>query len=294
MSDERDLESGTDKSQEQVAVMFSGGTDSMLAAAIGAETFKQVHLLTFRTSQMSHWERSCIGAQVLRDRYGADQVIHRIIDNDALFRKLYSSNYRKDLKKYSLYLTCLVCPACGVGFQVRSLVYCRKYGCQYLWDGLQSEGATEHLYPGLQPDIQQGITELCRDYGVIRESPVYDISRTDYVLYEKGLTDRRGLKLRALLDADMQSEGYKEQLNLWHRTQADCTGNVVGLMYLIGAFLPRRGHQANKELMESYFVERIEMARRFLERYFAGEPVPFLDISENSAGMVHDCGSTFS
>ena len=280
MKNERGPENNVDidRSQEQVAVMFSGGTDSTLAAAIGAETFKKVHLLTFHTSQMSHWERSRIGAQVLIGRYGADKVIHRIIDNDALFRKLHFSNYFMDLKKYGLYLTCLVCPACGVGFQVRSLVYCRKYGCRYLWDGLQSEGASEHIYPGLHPDIQGGITELCRDYDVIRESPVYHISRTDYALYEKGLTDRRGLKLRALLDVDMQTEEYKKQLKLWHRTQADCVGNVVGLMYLVSAFLPRYGHEANKELMGSYFAERIEMARGFLERYFAGEPMPFLDI----------------
>lgn len=280
MKNERGPENNVDidRSQEQAAVMFSGGTDSTLAAAIGAETFKKVHLLTFHTSQMSHWERSRIGAQVLIGRYGADKVIHRIIDNDALFRKLHFSNYFMDLKKYGLYLTCLVCPACGVGFQVRSLVYCRKYGCRYLWDGLQSEGASEHIYPGLHPDIQGGITELYRDYDVIRESPVYHISRTDYALYEKGLTDRRGLKLRALLDVDMQTEGYKKQLKLWHRTQADCVGNVVGLMYLVSAFLPRYGHEANKELMGSYFAERIEMARGFLERYFAGEPMPFLDI----------------
>ena len=271
-----------DRSQEQVAVMFSGGTDSMLAAAIGAETFKKVHLLTFHTSQMSNWERSRIGAQVLVDRYGPDKVIHRIIDNDALFRTLYLSNYRRDLKKYGLYLTCLVCPACGVGFQVRSLVYCSKHGCRYLWDGLQNEGASEHIYPGLNPDIQGGITELCRDYGVARESPVYNISRTDYVLYEKGLTDRKGLKLRALLDANMRSVEYREQLNQWHRTQPDCTGNVVGLMYLVCAFLPRYGHKANKKLMGSYFAERIEMARVFLERYFAGDPAPFLDIPHDS------------
>jgi 7-cyano-7-deazaguanine synthase in queuosine biosynthesis len=270
--------------------MFSGGTDSMLAAAMGAETFKKVHLLTFRTSQMSHWDRSCIGAHILIERYGPDKVVHRIIDNDALFRKLHFSNYFGDLKQYGLYLNCLVCPACGVGFQIRSTVYCRDYGCRYLWDGLQSEGTDEHIYPGLQPEIQEPITDLCRDFGVIRESPVYNISRTDYILYEKGLTDRRGLKLRALLDGDMQSAEYKEQLDLWHRTQADCTGNVVGLIYMVGAFLPRRGHETNKEMMGNYFTERIEMGRGYLERHFAGEPVPFLEIPEDAPGMVHSCG----
>jgi 7-cyano-7-deazaguanine synthase in queuosine biosynthesis len=283
-----------DRSQEQVAVMFSGGTDSMLAAAMGAEAFKQVHLLTFRTSQMSNWERSCIGAKQLVDRYGAEKVIHRIIDNDSLFRTLHFSNYFQDLKKYRLYLNCLVCPACGVGFQVRSLVYCRTYGCRYLWDGLQDEGTDEHIYPGLLPEVQDRITDLCRDYGIIRESPVYNISRTDYVLYEKGLTDRRGLKLRALLDSDMQSAEYKEQLDLWHRTQADCIGNVVGLTYMVGAFLPRRGHEANRKMMGNYFAERIEMARGYLEEHFAGNLVPFLDIPEDSADMNHVCGNSIT
>jgi 7-cyano-7-deazaguanine synthase in queuosine biosynthesis len=266
--------------QQEVAVMFSGGTDSMLAAAIGAETFRRVHLLTFHTSQMSHWDRSRIGAQVLREHYGRDKVVHRIIDNDALFRRLYLGNYLRDLRKYGLYLTCLVCPACGVGFHVRSLVYCREQGCRYVWDGLQSEGTDEHIYPGLHPGVQSRITEFCRDYGVIRESPVYDISRTDYVLYEKGLTDRRGLKLRALLDEDMQGSEYKEQLHLWHRTQADCVGNVVGLTYLVCAFLPRRGGEANSRLMGDYFAERIEMARVLLDRYFAGERLSYLEIPE--------------
>jgi len=81
----------------------------------------------------------------------------------------------------------------------------------------------------------------------------------------------------------MQDEEYMKQLKLWHNMQADCVGNVVGLMYLVGAFLPRYGHERNEELSRSYFVERIEMAREFLDRYFAGEPVPFLDIPQDSA-----------
>ena len=268
----------TGRSQEQVTVMFSGGTDSTLAAAIGAEMFKKVHLLTFHVSQMSNWERSRKAAQLLIDRYSPDKVIHRIIDNDALFRRLYLSQYLRDLREYGLYLNCMVCLACGLGFRVRSLVYCRKYGIHYLWDGLQSEGAPTHIYPILDASRQQVVTEFCRDYGVIKESPVYDISRTDHVLYEKGLAPEKQMKLRALGDADMDGEQYLGQLKRWHETQADCTGNVVGLIYLVGAFLPRYGYAGNQELGRRYHEERIQIARGLLDRYFAGEPIPFLDI----------------
>jgi 7-cyano-7-deazaguanine synthase in queuosine biosynthesis len=285
MKNERGAENNTgiDRSQEQVAVMFSGGTDSTLAAAIAAETFKKVHLVSFHVSQMSNWERQRKGAQVLIDRYGANKVVHRMIDNDALFRELHLGHYFRDLKKYGLFLACLVCPACAVGMTTRVLVYCRQYGCRYVWDGVQSEGSSEHIYPILRRNIYVRITEFCRDYGVIHESPVYDISRTDHVLYEMGLTDRKQLKLRALGDADMQNEKYVNQLEEWHKTQADCVGNTLGLIYLVGAFLPRYGNERNEELSQSYFTERIEMARRFLDRYFAGEPVPFLDIPQDSA-----------
>ena len=71
-------------------------------------------------------------------------------------------------------------------------------------DGLQNEGAEEHLYPLLNPDRQQAVVDFCREYGVIKESPVYDISRTDHVLYEKGITTKKQLKLRALGDAGMR------------------------------------------------------------------------------------------
>ena len=269
----------TNRQEEQVAVMFSGGTDSTLAAAMAAETFKKVHLLTFRTSQMAHAERSRLSSNNLIERYGADKIVHYIIDNDALFRKFYFSQYKRDLRKYGLYLNCLVCPACGVGFQVRSLLYCRTFGCRYIWDGLQSEGTKEHLYPGLQPEVQGILTDLYQDYDVIRESPVYDISRTDYVLYERGITDRRGLKLRALLDADLSDESYQEQLNRWHKTQADCTGNVVGLVYLVCAFLPKHGQAASTKLMTEYFAERVTMAREYLEIHFNQQPLPFLEIT---------------
>ncbi len=272
--------STVDKSQEQVIVMFSGGTDSLLAGAIGAETFKRVHLVTYHVSQMSHWERSRKAAQMLIDRYGADKVVHRIIDNDGLFRYFYRSQYWRDLRKYGLYMNCTVCMSCGFAFRVRSLVYARKYGCRYLWDGLQDEGASEHLYPILDRHRQEVVEEFCREYGVIKESPVYDISRTDHVLYEKGITDRKQLKLRALGDMDMQNEEYMRQLNLWHETQADCTGNVVGLTYLVGAFLPRYGHERNMELGRSYHAERLQMARDILDRHFAGESIPFLEIPD--------------
>jgi hypothetical protein len=246
---------------------------------MAAETFKKVHLLTFRTSQMAHPERSCLSSQNLIERFGADKIVHHIIDNDALFRKFYFSQYQRDLRKYGLYLTCLVCPACGVGFQVRSLVYCRAFECRYIWDGLQSEGTKEHLYPGLQPEVQGILTDLYSDYGVIRESPVYDISRTDYALYERGITDKRGLKLRALLDSDMSNANFKEQLDRWHKTQADCTGNVVGLLYLTCGFLPKHGQEASRRLMTDYFAERVAMARKYLDIHYNKEPLPFLEIT---------------
>lgn len=78
----------------------------------------------------------------------------------------------------------------GWAFKSEAWVYCCKYGCRYLWDGLQSEGASEHIYPVIQASIQEEVTKLCRAYGVIRESLVYHISRTDHVLYKKGITNR--------------------------------------------------------------------------------------------------------
>jgi hypothetical protein len=228
---------------------------------------------------MSHPERSRLSSKILIERYGVDKINHYIIDNDALFRKLYFSQYKRDLRKYSLFINCMVCPACGTGFQVRSLVYCRAFGCRFIWDGLQSEGTKEHIYPVLQPELQSIISGLYSDYGIVRESPVYDISRTDYELYDRGITDRRGLKLRALLDSDMGDASYKEQLDQWHKTQADCTGNVVGLIYLVGAFLPKYGQEANLRLMIDYYSERIAMAREYLDIHYNQHPLPFLEIT---------------
>jgi hypothetical protein len=270
-----------DRSKEQVAVMFSGGTDSLLAGAIGAETFARVHLLTFHVSQMSNWERSRKAAQRLIDKYGPDKVAHRMIDNDGLFRKFYLSQYGRDLRKYGLYLNCTVCVSCGFAFRVRSIVYCHQYGCRFLWDGLQDEGASEHIYSVLGAERQRVVEDFCREYGIIKESPVYNISRTDHVLYEKGLLPERQTKLRALGDADMQNAVYSKQLERWHETQADCVGNVVGLTYLVGSFLPRHGHERNKELMLRYHHERMNIARDLLDRHFSGETIPYLEIPQN-------------
>ena len=97
---------------KEMSIMFSGGSDSTLAAALMMDHFDRIHLLTFFHSGIPLSEKSDINAAKLADKFGKVRIIHKFINFENLFKVLYYNSYLNSIIKYRSYLTPCSCIAC--------------------------------------------------------------------------------------------------------------------------------------------------------------------------------------
>lgn len=119
---------------KEVAILYSGGTDSTCVAAIMAEKFQAVHLLTFLRFGFYCIENSKNNINVLKLNFPATVFIHKIINVDRLAMYLTYHNYIYNIFKYGFFVlsNCLIC---GLINHFRALVYCLDNKISKLADG---------------------------------------------------------------------------------------------------------------------------------------------------------------
>ena len=155
---------------EALALLFSGGTDSLCAAALMARRYREIHLLTFDRYGFHEIERSSLGAQRLRDRFPEVHFEHRIIKIDRLFTHLAFKNYLERLRKFGLMML-QNCTFCALANNFRALSYCLEKGNKVVADGATRE--LQFLPSHMEKPIQR-MRELYAEYGIEYLTPVYD------------------------------------------------------------------------------------------------------------------------
>jgi hypothetical protein len=269
-------------------VLFSGGTDSTCAAALCAERFSKVHLLTF-------YERSTRRSPVplenvarLRKKYGEDRFIHRVISTDALVRKLSFENYFANLMRHGFLL--LSTPGfSSLSWHLRTITYCQEHGIHTVFDGMTQE--LVHL-PGHMPAVRAHFAKLYAANSIEFSSPVmgWEVP-PDQRFVDRLIVDRHGFAASAELQRPTRTTGtwlYENGVfpranvkgSLFdHRMQHDCYPFVVFNMlafWLYGAFQTPESF-AVKEA--DFFAEKVETASQWLRsrnyaNLFAPEKAP--------------------
>jgi len=228
---------------KKIAMRFSGGKDSTLAALRVSKEYDQVHLLTFWQEMIGRVEQSKINVDKLRDSCGETvDFEHHIIDISQLVKKLYyGKGYFHDLRRYGTLSRAALCTACDFSMCVRVLKYCLDNGITHACDG-----ANKGEFAGFLDEW--GLSVICKfaeRHGVEWTFPVYDIDRCDIELLKEGL--------RA------------EKPTIFSRSQAICRGGgLFANIYLRCYFLPLYGGEKYKKLTLSWLTERMEIASQYL------------------------------
>jgi len=122
---------------KNVCVLFSGGSDSTLTAALLAKDFKNIHLLTFKFSGIVLPEKSSVNAMRLKNFFKNTNFLHKIIDVDKYFKNFYYEKFFTYFKKYGLYVE-------------RKIL--KNYGFEYLTPVYEIERSDWELYKmGITP-----------------------------------------------------------------------------------------------------------------------------------------------
>lgn len=239
-------------SKDQISILFSGGSDSTLAAALMCEKFEKIHLLTYFHSGMPFTERAKINAEKLSNHFGKDKIVHKFINFEDLLKKVYYGNYIRDLLKYKGYMNPCFCNACQLAMHTNTILYNIKNDIHFSCDGYKRE--KEHVYIFMNEDGIEMLRKFYRSYGIEYKNPVYEIARTDWKLFEMGITSKKNVKFP------------HERLNF--STQHHCPVGIIVNAYLMGYFFPLYGQKASLKISEKYWSEKIDDSMKYIDTVY--------------------------
>lgn len=237
---------------KEIAVLYSGGTDSTCAAALVAEGFERIHLLTYSRFGIFCAEHTDVNAAKLRDKFGKDKFVHRVINIDRLFRETSYSGYMPALVKHGFFLL-TTCGLCKLAMHIRTLAYCldNKISCV-------CDGANKNMdySPDQMREFTEELKKLYSRYNIEYTTPVYEFSHPEDI----GWLDKLGVP--RLLDIKEKEGG------------ADTTGDQL---FKMGIF-PRRNMKGTKEdrgmqarcfqlVLSNIFANWLYIPGRGLEKY---------------------------
>jgi hypothetical protein len=179
------------------AVLFSGGTDSTLAAAQILEDCDRVTLLTFDPGYLYFLKNTRVHAEKLAAKFGADRVEHKIIDIREFVKQILGSDVKGDLGEYGFNMTSLVCLGCRLSMHAYAIVWCIQNQVPYLVDG--SIRAQSTIPEQMESVIRRNRRFYSEKYGIHHFSPIYEESESDRRLEELGIADKRRLKRQFIL-----------------------------------------------------------------------------------------------
>ena len=161
---------GMNTEPTQAAVLYSGGSDSTLAAALAMEEFDKLHLLTFSRFGIFGIERAEVNVRKLEARFGADRIEHHVIDIDRLFEKVSYDRYFRTLRRHGM-LVLSTCGLCKLAMHLRALLFCLDQGIDVLLDGANR---AMDIYPAQMKPVIERMQGMYDHFGIDYRTPVFD------------------------------------------------------------------------------------------------------------------------
>jgi len=257
--------------RDECTVLFSGGSDSTLAAVRMLERFSRVHLLTFRRRHL--WFVDNAGAHVLRlqQRFGPDRVRHTYLDCTPEFARIFCAPFKQDVKEFGTHLGLLVCLACKLAMHTRTIIYNLERGVPCSAVGSRHES---RLYPAQMRSVKARIERMYAEYGMEVVSPVYEMVNTDEAAYELGLSPSKRLKQQFIL----------------YDTQPSCLYGGVAYIYSRFFYGPLFGEDAREADSLRYFENKRALVHAIVHEHFESRN---RDLSAAVAAL-NSCGATSS
>ncbi len=232
----------TQPRKAHAAVLFSGGTDSTLAAAQMLDECDKITLLTFDPGFLLFVDNTRVHARKLQKKFGKDRVEHQIIDIRHFIKRILGVDVKADLKEYGFNMSSLVCLGCRLSMHSFAIYWCLKNGVAYLADG--SIRAQSTVPEQMESVIRRNRRFYSQEYGIRHFSPIYEESESDQRLDELGISGKKRLKKQFIL----------------FDTQPTCLFGVPADVYGRLFYGPLVGSQREKD-SEQYCAEKYPLMR---------------------------------
>jgi hypothetical protein len=256
-----------DPIKNEVAVMFSGGIDSLLAAVLLLQTFDKVHLVTFDKGYLEFGVKNNIpNVEKLKARFGADRIHHEIVDLKNVVKRIGARKIRRDRKKYSLEIRW--CVRCRLGMNTGGLIYALENHLVGYADGSNREQIPSDANLTGTAENYPNIVNLSKKFAA--EFAVQFMTPT----YEFGGREERRKKLSELgFEIDFLSRDHSKKLSgmmnkgATKRSQPIC---VSGWIIHWQRNLLGKPVEQNEEMTAEYVADKqAGVLRQVVRDYFA-------------------------
>ncbi len=222
----------------ETATLFSGGTDSTLTAALMAEQYDKIHLITYDRFAFSSVTNPKINVKKLQDKYGKDKFEFHIIKVEKLTRFVFYERYLQNIRKHGFFLL-TICGLCKLAMHIRTVVFCLENKIPNVCDGA-NQGM--HLFPAQMANVIKEYGDMYTRYGITYSNPVFKYEGPQNIEFAD----------RLHLERILPSEGGEQPVACSRETKANTTGRKL---YELG-------------LMPSENVKGTELDRKMQPRCF--------------------------
>lgn len=280
------------RAKKKCVLLYSGGTDSTLAACLLAEKFDEVVLLTFSRFGLFSPGNAALNAEKLRSKYGG-RITHEILPVDGLFKKVSYDLYFRNLLKYGFFLLS-TCGLCKLAMHVRAAVYCLDNGIKNLADGA-NKGM--NLFPDQQPGMISMLKEMHSALGINYENPVFDFEGPQDIDFadrfhlerlpglaaekdDKFMENKKRTTGYRLFELGMMPSDNVKGTELDRKMQPRCFQFILFNIWLHWYYLPFSGYEKYVAETDVFFGEKIKrfsgMLREYREKGGDGELAGYL------------------
>jgi 7-cyano-7-deazaguanine synthase in queuosine biosynthesis len=193
--------------KNEVAVMFSGGIDSLLASVVLLEKYDKVHLITFDKGYLEFGVKNNLpNAERLKAACGADRITNEVVDIKKIVKRISVSQIWKDRKGYNMETRW--CVGCRVSMQTAAMIYALEHDLVGYADGSNREQIPSDANLTGTAENYPSIVNRTKDFAM--EYAVHFLTPT----YEFGSRENRRTKLKALgFDIDYLSMDHSKKIS---------------------------------------------------------------------------------
>lgn len=264
-------------SGDSVAILFSGGTDSTLTAALLQKNFKVVHLVTYDRFGFHSTNNTSTQVEMLKKKYGEDRFIHTYHNVDKLFKYISYENYFNNLIKHGLF-NLSTCGLCKLSMHVRTIKYCLDNNIKYVADGANQAMSME---PAQMKSVINELRNMYLHFNINYFNPVFEMAGPA----DEGFIEKSNLQIikssfNNMSPAQMPptlTPGHKlHQLGLApspnvkgtdydRKRQPRCFQFILFNIFAIKYFLATKTYKQYTEMTTKYYKDKIRHMVHFME-----------------------------
>ena len=261
-------------------ILYSGGTDSTCTAALMAERFLNIHLLSFYQGKGKQSAGINDNIHSLEKRFVHNKFIHKVISTTKLVRFISYDHYGRYFFRHR-WLVLSTPGFTSLSWHINAIVYCRENGIDVVADGLTKE--LMH-FPGHMDAVIEVFRKLYDEFGIKYINPVRDWAiPPDRQFIDRLVVDQHGFFFpseesqvakerttgKYLYDLGIMPNPDVKGSPVDHRMQYDCYPFILYNIMVFWIYLNFQPYEYLCGKMKNLFEEKTDDMRILLKEYVA-------------------------